>query len=74
MNYRSSASVVVAALMMLCCSAGEAPRPNLILISIDTLRADRMSLSGYARETTPEIDDLGSDAVVFDAFFNAYLE
>ncbi len=30
-------------------------RPNVVLISIDTLRSDRMSLYGYPRDTTPEL-------------------
>lgn len=29
---------------------------NVILISVDTLRADRLSLYGHARRTTPQID------------------
>ena len=33
------------------------PRPNLLLISLDTLRADHMSGYGYPRETTPSIDE-----------------
>jgi arylsulfatase A-like enzyme len=38
---------------------------NVILISIDTLRADHLSLQGYGRETTPSIDDLARRGVVF---------
>ncbi len=30
--------------------------PNVVLIVVDTLRADRLSLYGYERETTPRID------------------
>ncbi len=30
--------------------------PNVILIVLDTLRSDRLSLNGYARPTTPNID------------------
>ncbi|MGE4190666.1 MAG: sulfatase-like hydrolase/transferase, partial [Thermoanaerobaculia bacterium] len=42
------------------------PRPNVILISIDTLRADRMSLYGYGRTTTPRIEAWARDrAAVF---------
>ena len=47
------------------------PTPNVIMISVDTLRADHMSLYGYERETTPNLEALADDAVVFDAFFNA---
>lgn len=32
------------------------PRPNIIFITVDTLRADRMGYHGYERPTTPEID------------------
>jgi arylsulfatase A-like enzyme len=39
---------------------------NVILISIDTLRADHMSLFGYDRPTTPRIDAFADDARVFE--------
>lgn len=32
-----------------------APRPNILFISIDTLRADRLSLYGYERPTSPKL-------------------
>ena len=37
--------------------AGSTRRPNLLLISLDTLGADHLGLHGYARETSPFIDD-----------------
>lgn len=40
--------------------------PNVILISIDTLRADRLSVYGYRRPTTPHLEDFARDAVVFE--------
>ena len=39
---------------------------NLIVISVDTLRADHMSLYGYPRRTTPYIDAFAESAVIFD--------
>ena len=33
-------------------------RPNLLLITLDTTRADHCSLYGYDRPTTPVIDAL----------------
>ncbi|MBC8451228.1 MAG: sulfatase-like hydrolase/transferase, partial [Planctomycetes bacterium] len=41
-------------------------RPNIIVISIDTLRADRMSLFGNPRPTTPAIDALARRSLVFE--------
>jgi len=38
---------------------------NIILISIDTLRADHLGCYGYGRNTSPNIDDLASESAVF---------
>jgi len=38
---------------------------NIILISIDTLRADHLGCYGYGRNTSPNIDELASDSAVF---------
>lgn len=51
--------------------AGEG-RPNIVLISIDTLRADRVGAYDRTRETTPNLDRLAREGVVFDgAYSNA---
>ena len=42
-------------------ASGPAAPPNLILIVIDTLRADHATPYGYARATTPEIQRLVAD-------------
>jgi len=39
---------------------------NVVFILVDTLRADRMSLYGYERPTTPVIDELGKHGIVFE--------
>ncbi len=39
---------------------------NLVLISIDTTRADHLSLYGYHRPTTPELSWYGERAIVFE--------
>ena len=39
---------------------------NLVILCLDTLRTDRMSLYGHDRPTTPRIDQLASEGVVFD--------
>ena len=40
--------------------------PNLIVISIDCLRADHVGAYGYEKPTTPAIDSFAEDAVVFE--------
>lgn len=50
-------------------SAGPAPErqgPNLILIVLDTLRADHMGMYGYERDITPWLDEFASKATVYD--------
>jgi arylsulfatase A-like enzyme len=48
-------------------AAAPAPSPaNIIVVMVDTLRADHMSLYGYERPTTPFIDRLASEAIVFE--------
>ncbi len=46
-------------------SAAPAPRPHVIFISIDTLRADHLSCYGYERATTPSLDALAATGVRF---------
>jgi arylsulfatase A-like enzyme len=47
-------------------SCGREPeRPNVLLITIDTLRADRLSAAGYPRETTPNLDRLAAEGLRF---------
>ena len=43
--------------------------PNLLLITVDTLRADHLGAYGYTRNTTPEMDRLAKNGVRFtDAY------
>ena len=41
-------------------------RPDVVLIVLDTLRADRMSCYGYDRETTPYVDAFAEEAALFE--------
>ena len=43
------------------------PPFNVLLISYDTLRADHLGLYGYDRDTSPNLDLLGEQAVVFES-------
>ena len=40
--------------------------PNVLLLILDTVRAQDLSLYGYARETSPELERLASTGVAFD--------
>ncbi len=45
---------------------GKAAAPNLLLITIDTLRADHLGCYGYFRDTSPTIDSLAGESVFFE--------
>ncbi len=46
-----------------------ARRPNLILLTMDTLRFDHLGSYGYARPTSPQIDAFAEEALVFENAF-----
>ena len=53
------------------CERGDNPPPdttpcNIVLIVIDTLRADHLGSYGYFRDTSPNIDAFADEAVLFD--------
>src|SRR6266540_4351483 len=56
---------LVAALVLSACGPG-ASRPNLLLITIDTLRADRLGCYGYDRATSTHIDRLAERGALFE--------
>lgn len=41
-------------------------RPNIIVINIDSLRADHMGVYGYTKNTTPFLDSLFQKGIVFE--------
>jgi len=47
----------------------EYPRANIVVISVDTLRADHLGSYGYGRETSPNVDRLAGESVRFERAF-----
>lgn len=47
------------------------PRPNVVVVVIDTLRADRLPFYGYPKETAPFLSKLAARGVVFDKAYAA---
>ncbi|MFC1888589.1 sulfatase [Thermodesulfobacteriota bacterium] len=44
---------------------GDDPRPNVLLIMIDTQRADHLSCYGYPKSISPNIDRLSSEGILY---------
>jgi arylsulfatase len=64
---RLAAAVLCAALAggPACGGAARGPRPNVLLITVDTLRPDHLGCYGYRRNTSPHIDALARRGVLF---------
>jgi choline-sulfatase len=61
-----AAAVVAGAVLVRFRSSRPQDSGPIILISIDTLRADRLPAYGYAKVRTPAIDALAADGVLFE--------
>jgi arylsulfatase A-like enzyme len=61
-------SAVVCVVLLCLASAASAERPRaVVIVTVDALRADRLSAYGYSRKTSPAVDALLDDGVRFDA-------
>ena len=47
-------------------AADHPDRPNVLLYVVDSLRTDRLGVYGYDRPTSPHLDALATDGVVFE--------
>ena len=46
-------------------------RPNILLLTVDSLRADHLGCYGYAKDTSPHLDALAGQGIVFENAFAA---
>ncbi|MEP7344613.1 MAG: sulfatase [Gemmatimonadaceae bacterium] len=51
-------------------ASAPADAPNVLILLLDTVRAENLGLYGYARATSPVIDSVGRDATVFNQAFS----
>jgi len=62
--------VIILGALLFCWNSGcqkeTVKRPNIILITIDTLRADYLGCYGYIMKTSPNIDRFAQDGMLFE--------
>lgn len=51
-------------------SEAPAAKPNVLILMVDALRADRLGVNGYPLPTTPHIDELASEGINFRRAFS----
>jgi arylsulfatase A-like enzyme len=49
----------------------KSPEPHVVLIVLDTLRADHLPFYGYEKNTAPFLSELASQGIVFENVFAA---
>jgi arylsulfatase A-like enzyme len=59
-------AVAVALLLLGGCARARPPQQIVVLVSIDTLRADHLGCYGYRRKTSPALDRLAAEGTVFE--------
>jgi len=62
-------AVVVMVIVVMKRGADRGPRCNLLLITLDTTRADRLGCYGYDGALTPALDELAAGGVLFEQAF-----
>lgn len=70
-NLRTARNLLLVVLLVV--SAGisrAAEKPNIVLITLDTVRADRMGFLGSTRGVTPQLDALARQGVVFERAYS----
>ena len=65
-NARLARAACPLLLLLLLATCAPAQPQNLIVVLVDTLRADHLGFHGYERETSPRIDELARRSVVFE--------
>ena len=69
MSRRFCLALCAAGGLLSACGGGRTPpppRPHVVLISVDSLRADHLGCYGYSRSTSPTIDRLAAEGALFE--------
>jgi choline-sulfatase len=61
-----AASAALFPVFGICLEAEEPPRPNILLVVMDATRPDHLGCYGYGLPTSPNIDRIAGEGIVFD--------
>jgi arylsulfatase A-like enzyme len=63
-------ALLVAAATWIGCGGSAPEPPHVLLVTLDTTRADHLGLYGYQRPTSPNLDELARRAVVYERAYS----
>lgn len=69
MKSGSTSPPLVALCLLALTACSQASRPNVVVVCIDTVRADHTSLYGYERQTTPNFERIAERGLVLGRHF-----
>jgi arylsulfatase A-like enzyme len=70
MFWRNSAIIFAALVVLHPFSAPAATKPNIILITLDSTRADRMTFLGSKMKLTPNLDGIAAQSLIFEQAYS----
>ena len=60
-------ALTAACALLAACSEASVEQPaHVLLITVDTLRADHLSMNGYERPTSPRLDQFAANALHYE--------
>jgi arylsulfatase A-like enzyme len=62
---RAAVCLLLGGAVAAACSRGNPPPRNVVLVVVDTLRADHLGVYGYSRPTSPRMDRLAQQGILF---------
>ncbi len=69
LQYALGAAAALAWAPLACGPPRPPDRPDVLIVTLDTTRADHLGSWGYFRDTSPELDALARESIVFDAAY-----
>jgi len=63
--FRSAAAILIAVIALLASACHRTPKYNVLLITMDTTRADHLRCYGYMNVETPALNSIASEGVLF---------
>jgi arylsulfatase A-like enzyme len=72
-THRGTVAAALSIALAVACGTDKAPgtaHPHVVLLSLDTLRADHLGCYGYERATSPRMDALAKEGALFEEAFS----